>query len=108
MSEIMQTYVIVCLRLNSSTRSRPKPFRIFVVRLELVHLLGRTSWRLLSNNSSLDEQLQARMPRKERVDGKSGFQHEYFTVEQGGDRRGGSYRGVQLTMRLHTLQNTFG
>lgn len=32
------------------------------------------------------------------------FPHEYFTGVGGG----GSYRGVQLTMRLHTVQKAFG
>lgn len=36
---------------------------------------------LISNNSSMVEQLQALTCWREKVDGKSGFQHEYFTEE---------------------------
>lgn len=54
------------------------------------------------------EQVQALTCWKENADGKIGFQHEYFTEEQSGEGGEGSYRGVQLTMRLHTLQKAFG
>lgn len=36
---------------------------------------------LVSNNSSSAEELQALTCWREKVDGKSGFQHEYFTGE---------------------------
>lgn len=36
---------------------------------------------ILSNNGSMAEQQQALTCWKEKVDGKSGFQHEYFTKE---------------------------
>lgn len=49
-------------------------FEVNIYMLMVIEKLG-----LISNNSSVAEQLQALTCWREKVNGKSGFQHEYFT-----------------------------